>query len=178
MKNTGDTVLMKHTVSLKPALLTLLVLTVLIPTFTLLSAETEPDWASEEFVGSEAEVEALIEHYRTIELTPEQEAIRVAALQDMPAPCCSEFSAATCCCECNLSRSLWGLSKVLIVEHQASAEQVRKAVEAWVAALNPEGYEGKTCSTGSCNRPFKHDGCGGMSDSHVVFESAAHHSGH
>ena len=89
----------------------------------------------------------------------------------MPAPCCSNFSAATCCCECNLSRSIWGLSKLLITEHKADAEQVRKAVEGWIEALNPSGYEGKTCTTGRCNLPFKDEGCGGMQEDRLMHSS-------
>ena len=158
--------------------ISLAVLVAALPAFTVLMADAKPDWAKGEFTGTQDEVETLIEHYRSITLTEEQEAIRVAALQDMPAPCCNNFSAATCCCECNLSRSLWGLSKYLIVERQADAKQVRSAAEAWVAALNPDGYSGNTCTTGRCNRPFKNDGCGGMRDGHVVFESASHGHGH
>ncbi len=134
-----------------------------------LSATDETDWTAGEYDGSKEQVLELMGYYRSIELTPEQEAVRRQALASMPAPCCNNFSAATCCCECNLSRSIWGLSKLLITEHQAGAEQVCEAVEGWIKALNPTGYEGKTCSTGRCNLPFKHGGCGGMQEHRLVY---------
>lgn len=132
------------------------------------SESAATDWTAGEYEGSREQVLELMGYYRSIELTAEQEAVRRQALDSMPAPCCNNFSAATCCCECNLSRSIWGLSKLLITEHQANAEQVRAAVEGWIAALNPTGYEGDTCSTGRCNLPFKHDGCGGMQEHRLM----------
>ncbi len=129
---------------------------------------TGTDWTAGKYEGSREQTLELMDYYAAIELTSEQEAIRQEALADMPAPCCKHFSAATCCCECNLSRSLWGLSKLLITEHGADAAEVRSAVEGWIAAINPEGYEGETCPTGRCGAPFKHDGCGGMQAHHLV----------
>lgn len=135
------------------------------------SATADGDrWLAGEFSGSRAEVETLMKHYDAIQLTPEQEKVRRDALGPMPAPCCNNFSAATCCCECNLSRSLWGLSKFLIVEKGAGVEQVRAAAEAWIETLNPDGWEGKTCSTGRCNLPFKQDGCGGMMKHRLIHD--------
>ena len=110
----------------------------------LFANETSVDWAAGKYTGSREEVLTLMKFYETLELTPDQEAVRLAALQPLPAACCNNFSAATCCCECNLSRSIWGLSKHLIVEHEADAEQVRTAVEAWIQVLKPDGYEGTT----------------------------------
>lgn len=101
-------------------------------------------------------------YYESIELTPEQQEVKRAALGEMPAPCCSDFSAYTCCCECNLSRTIWGLSNHLIAERGHDAAQVRDAVEEWVATINPDGYSGQVCTTGGCGRAFQHDGCGGM----------------
>ena len=140
---------------------------------TLATAEkttSEKDWTKTPYEGTEQDVLDLMAFYRSIELTPEQEQVREAALRDMPAPCCNNFSAATCCCECNLSRSLWGLAKHLIADRGADATQVRSAVESWVAALNPGGYEGRTCTTGQCNLPFKEDGCGGMAETHLIYD--------
>ena len=128
-------------------------------------------WLAGEFKGTEDEVLALMGHYEAIKLTPEQEKIRREALGPVPAACCSNFSMATCCCECNLSRSLWGLSKYLIVEKEADALQVRDAVTKWIAVLNPEGYEGNTCNTGRCNLPFDKDGCGGMNKHRLIHHS-------
>jgi hypothetical protein len=132
------------------------------------AGEGEVDWSSGKYTGSEEEVLTLMAFYDSIQLTAEQEAVRQEALGPLPAACCNEFSMATCCCECNLSRSIWGLSKHLIAERGADAEQVRGAVQAWVATINPGGYEGKTCMTGQCGKPFKEDGCGGMNKHHLV----------
>ncbi|MEM7350264.1 MAG: hypothetical protein AAF657_05625 [Acidobacteriota bacterium] len=126
------------------------------------------DWTSGNYEGTREQTLELMGYYKTIELTAEQEGIRRQALSSMPAPCCNNFSAATCCCECNLSRSIWGLSKLLITRHEADATQVREAVEAWIDALNPSGYAGNTCNTGRCNLPFKKGGCGGMSEHRLI----------
>ncbi len=142
---------------------------VLVTGSLLATSKTETDWTAGKYEGSREQVLELMDYYSAIELTPEQEAIRTQALASMPAPCCNNFSAATCCCECNLSRSIWGLSKLLITEHQADAELVRTAVEGWIKALNPTGYEGKTCTTGRCNLPFKEGGCGGMQEHHLAY---------
>ena len=137
----------------------------------LAASETETDWTAGKYEGSREQTLELMGYYSSIQLTPEQEAVRKEALASMPAPCCNNFSAATCCCECNLSRSIWGLSKLLITEHKADAKQVRKAVEGWIEALNPSGYEGKTCTTGRCNLPFKDGGCGGMQEHRLMHSS-------
>ena len=105
-----------------------------------------------------------------INLTPEQEAVKKAALEALPAPCCNDNSAYTCCCPCNISRSTWGLSKWLITEHNYSAEQVRTKAAEWMAYINPNGYSGKACYTGACPRPFHKDGCGGMNPKDVQFD--------
>ena len=112
----------------------------------------------------------FIEWNETIQLTPEQEAVRKAALEAIPAPCCSDNSAYTCCCPCNISRSTWGLSKWLITEKNFTAAQVRDKASEWIAYINPNGYNGKACYTGACPRPFHKDGCGGMNPKQVVFE--------
>ncbi len=125
-------------------------------------------WLAGEFEGSREEVLKLMGYYESIRLTPEQEQIREQALGPVPAYCCKNFSAATCCCECNLSRSLWGLSKYLIVEQNAGALEVREAVRSLTQVLNPSGYEGNTCPTGRCNLPFKEGGCGGMDKNRLM----------
>lgn len=123
------------------------------------------------YTGDRLEVERFMEAYEAIELTPAQEAIRVDALDDLPAACCKEFSAATCCCECNLSRATWGLAKHLIAEEGADAATVRREVEAFWAKLGPaDGWSGEVCTTGGCGRPMKHDGCGGMSPHHLAVD--------
>jgi hypothetical protein len=121
------------------------------------------------FKGDRAETERFIAYERSIQLTPEQEAVRVAALSVLPAPCCKEFTADTCCCRCNMARATWGLAKHLIVDEGANAERVRVAVAAWHRAINPDGFSGDVCSTGGCGRSFEHNGCGGMTDGKLVF---------
>jgi hypothetical protein len=130
----------------------------------------KPQAAPFTFEGSQAEAEKFIAYYDSIQLTAEQEAIRLAALQDMPAPCCSTFSAATCCCECNLSRTIWGLSKFLIAREGRGAGEVRAAVEAWVGTISRSDYPGDICFTGGCGRSFREGGCGGMRVDQLIVE--------
>jgi hypothetical protein len=122
------------------------------------------------FEGSRAEAERFMAYHRSIHLTPEQEAVKRKALEAIPAPCCSNFSAATCCCECNLTRTIWGLSNFLIAEKGFGAGQVREAVNAWIQAVNPSGFTGDACYKGSCGRSFKEGGCGGMREEELIFE--------
>ena len=112
----------------------------------------------------------FMEWEKTIRLTPQQEALKKEALSAIPAPCCSDNNAYTCCCACNVSRTIWGLTNYLITKQDAGPEQIRAKVTEWVGFVNPQGYKsGDTCYTGGCRRAFKHDGCGGMSASHVVY---------
>jgi hypothetical protein len=130
----------------------------------------EPQSAPFTFEGSRAEAERFMGYYDAIELTAAQEAVRLEALQPLPAPCCSNFSAATCCCECNLARTIWGLSKFLIAREGRGAEEVREAVSAWVQSINPSGYTGDACFTGGCGRSFEEGGCGGMHEKQLISE--------
>ncbi len=109
-----------------------------------------------------------IEYYDTIELNAAQEAIKEEALTAIPAPCCSDNTAYTCCCECNMAKSWWGLTHHLIVNEGADAEAVRAAVAEWIEFINPDGFSGKSCYSGGCARAFRHDGCGGMSSENLV----------
>ncbi len=120
------------------------------------------------FTGDRAETERFIAINDKITLTAAQEAIRVEALSAIPAPCCKEFSAATCCCNCNMKRASDGLAKHLIVDLGADAAKVRTTIQAWQHAINPDGFEGDSCSTGKCGKPFKADGCGGMVHGQLV----------
>lgn len=115
-----------------------------------------------------AQTREFIGYDDSIELTPEQEAIRVEALSAIPAPCCSDNSAATCCCPCNMAKATWGLSKYLITEKGAGVEEVRQAAQDWFRFINPDGFSGDVCYTGGCNRAFKDNGCGGMNKDHPV----------
>jgi len=105
---------------------------------------------------------------RRIELTSEQEAIKRDALTRLRAACCSDYSAYTCCCECNLSRTVWGLAKHLIADQNLDAPQVAAAVTQWLDFVNPAGFGGNACFEGGCGRTFAHDGCGGMQEAHLA----------
>jgi len=128
-----------------------------------------PEAATLTLEGSRAEAERFMGYHRSIDLTPEQEATKREALEAIPAPCCSNFSVATCCCECNLAKTIWGLSNFLIAEKGSGVEQVRDAVNAWIQAINPSGFTGDSCFTGGCGRPFQEGGCGGMHESQLIF---------
>ncbi len=117
---------------------------------------------SSEFGDAQADAERYMRYYSEIELTPEQEKVKREALEALPAACCSDNSAYTCCCPCNLSRTVWGLSAHLIANEGADAATVRTAVEQWYQRVNPDGFPGNTCYTGGCGKPFSHGGCGGM----------------
>lgn len=114
------------------------------------------------FRDAPGQAREFIRENERITLTPDQQKLMTQALSSIPAPCCADFSAATCCCECNLARSIWGLSKVLIQQHRATEAQVRAAATEWIAFVNPDGFAGNACSTGGCARSFHDDGCGGM----------------
>jgi len=115
------------------------------------------------FTDAKAQTEEFIGYYGSIDLDDTQEAIKKAALEPLPAPCCSDNSAYTCCCPCNLSKTIWGLSAYLITEEGANAETVRERVQEWIAFVNPDGFSGNVCTTaGGCPRPFAKNGCGGM----------------
>ena len=121
------------------------------------------------FDGGREETARFVAWNAAISLTPEQEAVRVAALKALPAPCCKEFTADECCCPCNMAKATWGLAKHLIAIEGRGTEEVRSTVAAWHHAINPEGFAGDSCATGKCNLPFRHDGCGGMDGKNLVF---------
>lgn len=130
-------------------------------TLTSCAAVAEGDDFS--FTNPQEDTDRFLAWYEQITLTDEQEAVMKEALLPLPAPCCSDNSAYTCCCPCNLARSWWGLSKHLITEQDAGVEEVRAKVQEWFERVNPEGFTGDICGTGGCNRAFKDNGCGGMS---------------
>lgn len=119
---------------------------------------------------SDAHAQALefIAYYHSISLTPEQEKIKLEALEPIPAPCCKDHSIATCCCPCNLAKSVWGLSHFLVKERNYNAQQLRAAVQQWIRFTNKIGYAGNACYKKRCNRPFGKDGCGGMDEGRVL----------
>lgn len=122
-----------------------------------------------EFTGDRAETEQFIKWYKSIDLTSAQVATRKAALEALPAPCCSQFTADTCCCECNMKRATHGLAKYLIAEKGWTADAVRTAVAKWHKVSHPNGFNGDACMAGRCNLSFAQDGCAGMTDGVLVF---------
>lgn len=131
----------------------------------------------------------FIDSYNAINLTSAQRALREGALRPLVAPCCDEYPMSTCCCECNLSRSVWGLSAYLITEKGYTADQLQEAILQWLHFIRPDYYvasaleeEGKiprvfglstqsSCFTNRCELPFHSEteyqhlgGCGGMED--------------
>ena len=157
----------------KLSILGLIVGAVLI-SFALLigsSARSEGQAAGTIYVFGDVEEETRKFHsyYRSIDLTPEQDAIMRDALIELPAPCCSDKTALTCCCKCNMAKSWWGLSKHLIADRGMGAEEVKTAVSEWFQYINPRGFSGDSCYTGGCARPFRENGCGGMTEETLVF---------
>jgi hypothetical protein len=121
------------------------------------------------FTDVERQTGEFLGYGKTIKLTAEQEKIKEAALGDIKAVCCKDFSALTCCCPCNLSKALWGMAAYLIAEKGATAAQVKVAAHEWIRFVNPEGFSGDACFTGGCSRPFAENGCGGMNENDVQF---------
>jgi hypothetical protein len=117
------------------------------------------------FRDAKAQAEEFIGYYHSIKLTPEQEAIKKAGLA-MPAACCRDSSASTCCCPCNLSKTLWGLSNLAISKYGANANDVRQIAQAWLGYVNPtNGFTGDACYKGGCSSSAHSGGCAGMEES-------------
>jgi hypothetical protein len=129
------------------------------------------DTAKEKMQFTDVKKQTLefIEYYNTIKLTKEQEKLKNDTLSKIPAPCCSKFSMATCCCPCNLGKSVWGLSNYLIAKKNYDSAQLRVAVLDWLLFTNKGVYAGDACFAGRCGYAFRHDGCGGMKEKEVVF---------
>lgn len=136
-----------------------------------------------------ANTQMFIDWYNTIELTQAEHMMRDEALAVFVAPCCDEYPMSTCCCECNLSRSIWGLCAYLISEHGYSIDQLRVAALQWSQFIRPDYYVAQalekagrnavlygvstesSCFTDRCELPFHREvgtryigGCGGMED--------------
>lgn len=108
------------------------------------------------------------DYNESISLTPAQESVFREALSALKAPCCSDQTAFTCCCPCNMAKSWWGLSKHLVANEGYGAAEVKAAVEEWFQFINPDGFSGMACYSGGCNRPFHKDGCGGMKEERLI----------
>ena len=111
----------------------------------------------------------LIGYASSIHLTPEQQRIKADALSTVTAPCGNRNSLAVRCCGCNLFKSVGGLANHMIASEGADAARVRQAVLDWIARTNPGGYSGAACDRQRCERSFREDGCGGMSEARLVF---------
>lgn len=116
------------------------------------------------FNDTPAQAREFMGYYHTIELTPAQEAIKKEVLGAMPAACCSGSTAYTCCCPCNLSKTIWGLSNHAIAKHGADAKQLRGVVDTWMAFINPDGFRGNACYQGGCDSSISGGGCGAMQE--------------
>jgi hypothetical protein len=122
----------------------------------------------------------FIDYYETSSLTAEQERTMEDALLPLKAPCCDDNPMSTCCCDCNLAKSVWGLSSYLIAEEDLGADAVQASALQWLRfihsdyyvgqeladrGVNPAQYglpQGDSCYTGRCELPFGQSGCGGM----------------
>lgn len=142
----------------------LVLLALLIPTLSLaLYAAGAAPAGAVRFYDAQKQTQEFLGYYQSISLNAQQEATKKRALSTIPAPCCSENSIYTCCCPCNMAKTVWGLSNYLIAQKGYNAEQVHQAVLDWIKFINPGGYPGDTCHTaGGCQRPFAQSGCGGM----------------
>lgn len=120
------------------------------------------------FTDARRQAAEFISYNDSIVLSPDQKKVMDEALSSIPAPCCAQYSIATCCCPCNLAKSTWGLSKSLIANQHANVAQVRAAASEWLRFTNPDGYTGDACFTKGCNRSFERNGCGGMDEGHIL----------
>lgn len=120
-----------------------------------------------QFTDARRQAAEFISYDDSIVLNSDQKKVMGEALSSIPAPCCAQYSIATCCCPCNLAKSTWGLSKSLIANQHANAAEVRAAASAWLQFTNPDGYSGDACFTKGCNRSFEGNGCGGMEEGHI-----------
>ena len=121
-----------------------------------------------QFTDVAAQSRQFIRYASTIRLTAEQEAVKRDVLEHMPAACCRNSNAHTCCCPCNLSKTVWGLSNYALTEYAATADDLRQILKGWYDFTNPNGYSGDICYSGGCSRPFHENGCGGMKESHLA----------
>jgi hypothetical protein len=121
------------------------------------------------FFDAASQSAEFIGYSRSITLTPAQKKLKDQVLGAIPAPCCKAYPQATCCCPCNLAKTVWGLSNYLIVQQHASAKTLDKAVHDWLAFVNPKGFTGDLCDTaGGCARKFSDNGCGGMDERNLL----------
>ena len=122
-----------------------------------------------QFVDAPSQAAEFIGYNRSIALTPAQRQVRDKALAALPAACCDKFSQTTCCCPCNLAKTVWGLSNYLIVRKQATVPEVQAATRRWLKFVNSKEFTGDICDApGGCARTFSNDGCGGMDERNLM----------
>ncbi|MGH9367283.1 MAG: hypothetical protein ACRD3M_06390 [Thermoanaerobaculia bacterium] len=125
----------------------------------------QPTKSGTRFFDAPSQSAEFIGYARSLRLTPAQQQLRDRVLERIPAPCCAKFPARTCCCPCNLAKSIWGLSNFVIARENADAAALEKAVRGWIRFVNPGGFTGNACDTaGGCARKFSANGCGGMDE--------------
>ncbi len=111
----------------------------------------------------------FIGYYHSISLNRAQNELKERTLGSIPAPCCQNDSILTCCCPCNLAKSVWGLAHYAIAVLRYDENLLRRAVLDWMRAANPGGFTGDACYQGRCGRSFAANGCGGMNEGRLVF---------
>ena len=131
--------------------------------------ETKDSEKDLKFYDIRIQTPEFIGYYNSIKLTPEQEKLKKDVLSAIPAPCCTEYSIATCCCPCNLAKSVWGLSNYAIAKLDYDANKLKKAVNDWISFTHKNGFAGDSCSSGRCGSSFAEDGCGGMKEGEIVY---------
>jgi hypothetical protein len=131
--------------------------------------ETKTSEKTLKFTDVQTQTAEFIGYYKSIKLTPEQEKLKTEVLSKIPAPCCSEYSIATCCCPCNLAKSVWGLSNYAITNLNYDAKKLNYAVLEWIEFTHKNGHAGDSCSKGRCGSSFAEDGCGGMKEGEIVY---------
>ncbi len=124
----------------------------------------------------------FIDWYYTITLSPEETEVIQEALLLLPAPCCNDNPMTTCCCECNLARSVWGLSAYLIHDKGFGEEEVQAAALRWLQFARGDYYIARaleergisplqyglttfgSCYRDMCELPLTKGGCAGMNE--------------
>jgi hypothetical protein len=149
----------------------------------VIAAEIVPHEGEETPYGvplSLANTQRFIDYYEATALSPAQQAIVDEALGTLPAVCCDDNSMATCCCPCNLAKSVWGLCGYLVVEQGYGVEEVRESASQWLHFIHGDYFvrqelarrdvdpgdfgvsHGDACYVGKCEMAFTDGGCGGM----------------
>jgi hypothetical protein len=116
-----------------------------------------------------SQTKEFIGYYHSLSLDREQAEIKERVLGSITASCCRDFSILTCCCPCNFAKSVWGLSHYAIVKLHYNEEQLKRAVLAWIRAVNPGGFTGDACYEKRCGKSFAANGCGGMREDRIIF---------